>query len=365
VNVAEVSSRLVDTSDGAASDSQLAAARTVTDRRCRNVRLFMLRLLLNQPATDMTLPWAQLLLPNVLRTTVHDLCMANGQSREGGMHLSLISEYNYFIRDVVLLICTAWAHAHPHAAAHNSVVEKQQCGADATTLISFLLRNIYHVNGDVMKENVLSVCSLLRRWCCYSTSPSAALIQHHPSYVTVCAGPLLSLLRVAAAPTGGAHATLASEGTRGVQCRLAALTVLRCLLLDCKYPLLSHQAHFGCCSNETCLSFSCGCSSNVAASIGQVAAAAAIVKEILDCVLECMRHARKEVMVSAARSAGIIIHMIHSSSSGIGPKKGVASWTHDCFPEFCLKFEGAVESIVFEILSMPKTVSYVIILAFQ
>ena len=216
-------------------------------------------------------------------------------------------------------------------------------------LISFLVRNMYHVNGDVMKENVLSVCTLLRRWCSSSSTSSTSTGGGPSSAVVVCVGPVLSLLRAAAAPTGGAHAAISSEGLRGVQCRLAALTVLRCLLADCKYPLISYRAHVGCCCAKGDMAYSCGCKSDAAVSLGEIPAATSVVKELLDGVLECIRHARKEVMVSGARTAGIVLQLIHARNS--------AASMESHFPEFCTKFEGAVESIIFEILAAPKTVS--------
>lgn len=70
---------------------------------CRNVRLFMLRLLLNEPVASIVIPWIPQLLPAVLECCLRDLCVEDLDDRNIG------KSYHYFLRDVVFALCGTWA----------------------------------------------------------------------------------------------------------------------------------------------------------------------------------------------------------------------------------------------------------------
>ena len=175
----------------------------------RNVRLFMLRLLLNQPVTNIVIPWVLDLIPCVLECSLRDLC--GGEVSTG---------YHYFLRDVVFTLCDSWARAisPPDSiqAPKGQELDKDII-VQISKLISYLIKHSYCETAEVVKENIKSIGALYRLFKGSKGSTG----------FTVSLGPVMVLLTVEAGPTGGANATAKSKGSEGVRKRLAGLLLLQ------------------------------------------------------------------------------------------------------------------------------------------
>jgi NUC194 domain len=187
--VAEIRDRLSDYSTGS-----------------RNVRLFMLRLLLNQPVASIVAVWAVELLPSVVECCIEDLC--DPAVGEG---------YHYFLRDVVFTICDSWSvplsgdysddpGGGIQDATHTRVAQ----------LTSYLIKHAYNETAEVLKANVRSIGALVRLF----KVPKG--MKGH-----IALRPVVSLLTVEAGPTGGANASAKSKGSEGVRKRLTGLSLLQ------------------------------------------------------------------------------------------------------------------------------------------
>lgn len=182
-----------------------------------NVRLFMLRLLLNQPVCAIAAPWVYEILPSVIECCNKDLCTSTSVvGDEDG--------YNYFLRDVVFTICNSWRDVRVGGLANRSL------GKACALFLSYLIRHVFHSNTDVSKENVQSVCALISLWA--GGQESTALRSE------IDLSPLLALLTTEEAYTGGAHATASSRGSESVKRRLCGLQVMLALV-DARYPVFT------------------------------------------------------------------------------------------------------------------------------
>ena len=188
----------------------------------RNVRLFMLWLLLNQPVANIVIPWVLDLIPCVLECCLRDLC--GGETGTG---------YHYFLRDVVFTLCDSWAMA---ISPPESFESPMGLGLDRniivqiSKLMSYLIEHLYCETAEVIKENIRSIGALYRLF----KGPKGS------SGFTVRLGPVMVLLTTEAGPTGGANATTKSKGSEGVRKRLAGLLLLqvRAYATLLVYPIL-------------------------------------------------------------------------------------------------------------------------------
>jgi hypothetical protein len=197
----------------------------------RNVRLFMLRLLLNQPVTHIVKPWILDLIPCVLECCLRDLCVGD-----------VGTGYHYFLRDVVFTLCDSWALSiSPSSSSSTSSSSSSSFPSSSTDqqgldrniivqisqLISYLIKHSYCDTAEVVKENIKSVGALYRLFKGSTGSTGY-------TGFTVSLAPVMVLLTVEAGPTGGANATAKSKGSEGVRKRLAGLLILQV----CEYVLL-------------------------------------------------------------------------------------------------------------------------------
>ena len=142
----------------------------------RNVRLFMLRLLLNQPVATIVSSWAVYIVPAALECCLRDLCdPAVGVG------------YHYFVRDVVFTLCDSWAFYYVQSTINND--------PQITALLSYLIKHAYSDVTNVLNENIKSIGALTRLLFTPREGPFISL------------RPVVSLLTVAAGPTGGANAS--------------------------------------------------------------------------------------------------------------------------------------------------------------
>jgi NUC194 domain len=195
----------------------------------RNVRLFMLRLLLNQPVTHIVTPWILDLIPCVLECCLRDLCVGD-----------VGTGYHYFLRDVVFTLCDSWALSispspSPSSSSSSSFSSSSSSSssfpssstdqqgldrnitAQTSQLISYLIKHSYCDTAEIVKENIKSVGALYRLFNGSTDSTG----------FTVSLAPVMVLLTVEAGPTGGANATAKSKGSEGVRKRLAGLLLLQ------------------------------------------------------------------------------------------------------------------------------------------
>lgn len=229
-----------------------------------NVRLFIVRLFLNQPVSSIVKPWISMLLPPMLSFIVTVFCESHQRSSLQQTTRPIKgSGFNYFLKDFIFTVVDCWKCPFPATAA-----------GDSATLISYLLKHLYAADSDVLKDNVLSVSSLIKLWV--GTLQSNSYIFES---FKIDLQPLLGYLSQQAAPTGGAHATNSSKGSEAVKTRLMGLNVLK-TLLEAGYPLLERS------SNS-----SSGC-------------------EFLRAVIDCIKFPRKEVAETGSLLAGCFLKAI-------------------------------------------------------
>ena len=179
---------------------------------CQRVRLFILRLLMNQPIAEIVKSWIPELLPPILDCALEDLCsgIVNNDEKKN---------INYFLRDLIFLFCDTWKGAVPDTMS----------SYQGSKLLNYLLENIATDEGVILKENTTSICALLRHWM--SSEGSADL--YNLSLKSV-----VDMISVQSAFTGGAHARASSQGTIAVRSRLSGLEILQ-TLLESGYNILA------------------------------------------------------------------------------------------------------------------------------
>jgi hypothetical protein len=217
----------------------------------KNIRLFMLRLLMNQPVAAICKPFIPTtLFKSILDCCLYDLCGVRNHSDS----VSHEHSYNYVLRDVVFTLVDSWSDAlekaeddpfnNPTAITplpYRTVTES------VTAFLSYMLRHVYPLNNDslsadVVKDNLKSVCALIALWV-----RGNQMNTNSDSNTNFIRGGLdlshiVQLISVSdAAPTGGAHAKATSKGTINVRRRLCGLQILLALL-KAKYPLFEERS---------------------------------------------------------------------------------------------------------------------------
>jgi DNA-binding transcriptional regulator YhcF (GntR family) len=171
----------------------------------RNIRLFVLRLLLNQPVTAIAARYMQVLLPNIVECSLSDLISDKAPT-----------SMNYFLRDVIFALCNSWSDCKP------DIYSKALCWKFAAAIIN----TIYDDDSTIFKENLCAVNSLLRKW----TDSDPQNGKHIASALNL--GPLMDLLNTEMVMTGGAHSKSGSRGFDALRRRLSALEIFK-QLMDC------------------------------------------------------------------------------------------------------------------------------------
>jgi len=158
----------------------------------RNVGLFMLRMLTNEPVATIIRPWIGQIFPVLLDTSVRELC--------GEANIS--NGLNYFLLDLVDLFCSTWEAGLPTIAT----------SLQAGKLLSFLIAVAYSDRDTSTRllDNKRAVSKLIRHWI----HPVGD--DRHVS-LALDLDPLSSMIQSVAAPTGGAHAKSTSKGSESVK----------------------------------------------------------------------------------------------------------------------------------------------------
>jgi hypothetical protein len=197
----------------------------------RSARIFVLRLLLNQPVADIVAPWAQALTSAVLACAVNDLFMpapapavvpveaGAGAGAEAEVHTTGL---HFLLRDLVQRFADTWGAVRPSATTH----------ALMGTFLGKLFGVAFSDESEVNNANVLCLDRLIAKWV---TGKVEA--EHTHIVRNVDLAPLTRLVSVDATQSGGRH-----SGDKDYQKRVLGLR-LTYSLLRAGYPLvlLSHD----------------------------------------------------------------------------------------------------------------------------
>lgn len=218
----------------------------VATKERKNIRLFMLRLLMNQPVASIVAPFVPgTLLKPMIDCCLHDLCGVTC-SDSGPILTHSESSYHYMIRDFVFSIVDSWPSALcdfrediggmfgvPSLSLLHGTVSKS-----ASAFLSYLIRHMITEDNisdaTVVTDNIRSLCALVKLWVGGVPGKSTEYLVRDGLDLS----PIVELISSDVAPTGGAHATASSRGSINVRKRLAGLEVLLCLQ-NAGYPVLS------------------------------------------------------------------------------------------------------------------------------
>ena len=245
----------------------------------RNIRLFILRLLLNQPIASIIAPAIVVLLEPILTCCLHDLCSNNIPTTNSPTNM-ITPSYNYFLRDIVYTLCYIWNDLQTLTSFPPT------CAVKITQFLSYILQVIYNQNATILNDNKKSFRILIDIW--YKKLDGGFL--QYPIHITS----ILILLESEFSFTGGRYAAVTSTGTVSVRKIQTGLELLTILLQASHASLLLVSKTIG--SNrlleEDSLNDSNKNSNNV--------------NRLLQSVKNCLRYPRKEVQQSASRVCGLI-----------------------------------------------------------
>lgn len=267
------------------------------------VRLFYLRLLMNDPVCSIARRWAQQLLAPVLRAVLEDLC------REG------YPGFHYFLRDAVFLLSESWAGAY----TVRSDVEIDL----ASQLLSELLARSFDEDSEVMRDSVRAARGLLQDWLSLGAGacPRDEVSLRLRVLEGVALHPVLELLSVAAGETGGRKSSARTEGSRAIKKRQAGLELFRTVLLASSAVLEEQQGP--------------GASSSESADRRRV------VQDLLKATVGCVAFPRKEVCEAGGIVCGEVMRILAGA-----PRPGsiflvpLAAFRADVDKTVIKKFEG-------------------------
>jgi hypothetical protein len=209
----------------------------------KNIRLFMMRLLMNQPVASIIAPFMpQGLLKAMIDCCLYDLC---GNRYSDGRSEKCEENYHYMIRDFVFCIVDSWP-----SSFHNSIIDDKEMSfssspssqqdtieQSAAALLSYLIQHVFTdrnaQDSAVVSDTIRSVCALIKLWVGGVPGKCRGNLVRNGIDLTA----LVDLISAEDAPSGGAHAKASSRGSTSIRMRLAGLEVLLCLL-NSGYPIL-------------------------------------------------------------------------------------------------------------------------------
>lgn len=209
----------------------------------KNIRLFMMRLLMNQPVASIVAPFMSFgLLKAMIDCCLHDLC--EWVNPDGNKARSKKNS-PYMIRDFVFCIVDCWPRSFytsrdEHAdifhvtslSPHLETIEKS-----GGAFLSYLIQNVVteHNLHDAaaVTDGVRSVCALIKLWVGGPPSKERGNIIRSGIDLTA----LVDFISAEEAQSGGAHAKASSRGSKNIRMRLAGLEILLCLL-NTRYPIV-------------------------------------------------------------------------------------------------------------------------------
>ena len=272
------------------STSCLSSSRAAEDQRM-NIRLFMLRLLMNQPVAGIVAPFvAQCLLKPIIDCCLHDLCGIRSAVEVAGH-----SKCHYMIKDVVFTLVDSWpsslCDADEYGNSFSASTPFATVTESAAAFLSYLIRHVFtdddSLHSAKVTDNLRALCAVIRLWVAGPPGKNSANLIRDGLDLS----PLIELISTDVAASGGAHAKASSRGSISVRKRLAGLEVLNCLQ-SCGYPLL------------------------FAANASQRRWAT----DILVHVTSGCKYPRKEVSIMSATVAGALLNGIVSSDNYCGKR---------------------------------------------
>ena len=345
-----------------------------TNERNIDIRFFVLRLLMNQPVSDLLKPCIYQLLPSFLSCICRDLCPSNScmnassanassagasRSSSSSSSISKVSEntckgFHYMLRDVCYHLTVTWKDSLSHSFSTVISASVSNDSTDVTLLQQSLqstgehlavfmthLLTVFLVSEDsqMTKQHLQVLKTLFSQWflplmpsqrppnsaAADSTSTNSHEIIDNSRNIDTeitTAGKLIArsivshldlsavvkLLKVAHAGSGGKHSAADSEGSIARESRIAGLNVV-CILIKSGFPLLLNNE-----LTETTRQQ---------------------VNNILRSICENLYYPRKEVIVKAAETAGLIMAIMKQWN-------GNGATTSTILVNGCTEFEGNV-----------------------
>lgn len=115
-----------------------------------NVRLFFLRLIINEPISSIVSRWASDLIGPTLKVCMDDVC----GGEKGNPHSSRASRS--LLKDMAFVLTHQWASVR---LKDESIVRSAGC-----RFLSHMIREIYDSDSAILKDNVKKVGDLIRLW---------------------------------------------------------------------------------------------------------------------------------------------------------------------------------------------------------
>jgi hypothetical protein len=251
-----------------------------------NLRLFILRLFLNQPIADIVKPYINILLESILDCCNNDLC--NESNNNIGFH--------YFLRDIVNILNDSWANVRPNSAV---------CEQKASLFLNNLIQRAYEADTSVLVDNCRGIADLINLWLGKNDENDSMNDIFTSVNLELDLSPIVSLLQTEAAPTGGAHAAQSSKGSEGVRKRLAGIQLLSDIL-HAGYPLFDNNSSY--------------CNGSI----------------IYNALIDCVKFPRKEVCCNASKCCAYILHITVPCNDNSNA---------DLIPE-CKEFKAKLETVL-------------------
>jgi hypothetical protein len=171
--------------------TQKLALQTLPKDQRRNIRLYILRLILNQPVSSIIAPVINQFLEPILDCCLYDLTNTSSGNLE---------VYHYFLRDVVFNFCDTWLLSSSSSSSSlNDNDINSDCQFKAYQFLSYLIKVAYDNNSDILRENIKSIGTLIRLWLGNSNNTNDSSIN---SNLNLNLDPIFALLSSEIAPTG-------------------------------------------------------------------------------------------------------------------------------------------------------------------
>lgn len=250
------------------------------------LKLFILRLFMNQPVAAIIAPWIPIMLPAILENTINLLLNPATNAASSTEKKGFI--YHYFLRDIVFTFCDSWATVVVPFTCYNycSSVLNYMLAAIADLAASKDESNAEQV-AEVIKESTLSMCALLKLWINNAANQPIPLAPPTSPFIQLDLTPLVPMMTTSHSASGGSHARVSSLGSQAVRSRLAGLQIFMALL-DLHYPMLFDGRYMSMSGSNT----------------------EALTSKLLAAVLDGIKFPRKEVMELSCQAAGKLLHII-------------------------------------------------------
>lgn len=225
----------------------------------KDVRLFFLRLILNEPICIIVKPLIDKhdeYLLAILRVVADDLCVG--------------SSISYFLMKFLQVSCTVWKEIIPMASSSQYVCK----------ILSHLICNFVSDNAKKQQEQVDALCLLIRLWFSKTNTGTEKLMKSLPE---LSLASVVELLEVSHEFTGGSYGAVGSVGSKNVQKCKVGLEIVKELLNS---------------------AYVCKLLSPVSSGYQEPSNSSKVLPRA---IIKCMKYPRKEIIQSAANVIGIYL----------------------------------------------------------